>query len=273
MKILKNIFFLAIALVFAGACEDKEDFENLPSADYRYVGIVPSRLSNNGQVFEGTGSATASIDVPLFYYNNNEAASITFTIGGDAQLGVDYNLQGVESAAGSTFVVALPVDTTGTFFTIIPVSNDTQNDNKTIELDITGLPDGMFAGAPVRASQDIVILDDDCPYDFDKFVGTASVVENGTTGPYAVNAIEVAPNTIQVDNFWDSGITASFVLVPCDGSVQVPAQSTPAFGDPDGNIVGSGSWDDQTGELVVDVTISFPAFDFVSNEQHVYSFP
>ncbi|NQZ77662.1 MAG: hypothetical protein HRT61_16400 [Ekhidna sp.] len=272
MKTLKNIFLLAIVSVFAIACEDREDFKDLPSADYRYVGIVQSRLSNNGQVFEGTGSATASIDVPLFYYNNNEAASITFTAGGDAQIGVDYNLEGVESVSGSTFVVALPTDTAATSFSIVPVSNDTQNANKTIQLEITGLPEGMFAGAPVSASQDIIILDDDCPYDFDRFVGSASVIENGTVGPYAINAIETAPNTIQVDNFWDSGIIATFVLVPCDGSVQVPAQSTPAFGDPDGNIVGSGTWDDETGELVVDVTISFPAFNFVSIEQHVYSF-
>ena len=273
MKFLRNIVLLSAALIIGVSCEDKDDFEDLASADYRYVGIVTSRLPNSGQVFEGTGSATASIDIPLFYYNNEESASITFTATGDAELGVDYNVTGVESVSGSTFVVALDGDTTATFFTIVPETNDTQNANKTISLEITGLPEGMFAGAPVSAAEDIIILDDDCPYDFDRFVGTASVIENGSVGPYAVNAIETAPNTIQVDNFWDSGITATFVLVPCDGSVQVPAQSTPAFGDPDGNIVGSGTWNDETGELVIDVTISFPFFNFVSIEQHVYSFP
>ena len=273
MKFLKNTVLLSLALLVGISCEDKDDFEDLASADYRYVGIVTSRLASNGQVFEGTGSATASIDIPLFYYSAEQSATITFTASGDAELGVDYNVTGVESVSGSTFVVALDGDTTATFFTIVPVTNDTQNENKTISLEITGLPDGMFAGAPVSAAEDIIILDDDCPYDFDKFVGTASVIENGAVGPYDVNAIEVAPNTIQVDNFWDSGITATFILVPCDGSVQVPAQSTPAFGDPDGNIVGSGTWDDETGELIINVTISFPFFNFVSNEQHVYTFP
>lgn len=273
MKFLKNIALLSIALILIVSCEDKDDFEDLAAAEYRYVGIVSSRLASNGQVFEGTGTASASIDVPLFYYNNGESATITFTVSGDAELGVDYNLTGVESVSGSNFDVTLDGDTTATFFSIVPVTNDTQNENKTISLEITGLPDGMFAGAPVSAAQDIIILDDDCPYDFDRFVGTASVIENGSVGPYDVNAIETAPNTIQVDNFWDSGITATFILVPCDGTVQVPAQSTPAFGDPDGNIVGSGTWDDETGELIINVTISFPFFNFVANEQHVYSFP
>jgi len=273
MKFIKNIVLVSIAILVGISCEDKDDFEDLASAEYRYVGIVPSRLASNGQVFEGTGSATASIDVPLFYYNKGESASITFTTSGDATLGEDYNVTGVESISGSSFVVALDGDTTATFFTIVPVANDIQNDNKTISLEITGLPDGMFAGAPVSAAEDIIILDDDCPYDFERFVGTASVIENGSVGPYAVNAVEVAPNTIEVDNFWDSGITATFILVPCDGSVQVPAQSTPAFGDPDGNIVGSGTWNDETGELIIDVTIAFPMFDFLVNEQHVYSFP
>lgn len=272
---MKNIK-LYITLLFAGllmvSC-DPDEFEDVASAEYKYVGIVSQRLASGGAVFEGTGSSTASIDIPLFYDLGDISSDveITVTVSG-AVLGTDFNVPNASSVSGQTFNVTLPIDTVATFFTIVPVTNNVQNENKVIGLSITGLPDGVFAGAPVSASSNITILDDDCPYEFSKFVGTASVIENGSVGPYDVNAVEVAPNTIKVDNFWDSGIEATFVFVPCDGTVQVPQQSTPAFGDPDGNIVGSGTWDDETGEVVINVTISFPAFDFVSVEEHVYSF-
>lgn len=271
MRQFKILIILAITL-FA-ACSDREDFDDLASVDYKYVGIVPQQVPGGGQVFEGTGSSTASIEIPLFYYlgSNPSATDITITASG-ATLGADFNIPEAKSVNGQSFTITLPADTTATSFTLVPVANDVQNENKVLNLVITGLPDNVYAGAPVKASQEITILDDDCPYGFDSFVGTASVIENGSVGPYAVNSVEIAPNTIQVDNFWDSGIQAFFVLVPCDGTVQVPLQSTPAFGDPDGTIQGSGTWDDQTNELVVNVTITFPLYEFVSNEQHVYSF-
>lgn len=272
MKNIKYIISVICLTVFAVSCSDREEFEDLPSADYRYVGMVSQQIPNGNTVFEGTGVSSASIDVPLYYYlGEGGGGEITISVEG-ASLGEDFLVPNASGTSGQSFTVTLPSDTTATFFTIEPITNDVQNDNKPITLSITGLPEGVFAGAPVSAEETITILDDDCPYGFGTFVGTASVIENGSVGPYDVVTTEVAPNTVTTDNFWDSGITATFVFVPCDGSVQVPQQSTPAFGDPDGNIVGSGTWNDETGEVVINVTISFPAFDFVSVEQHVYQF-
>ncbi len=270
-KILSYI--ILIAGVLALSC-DREEFDDLAPAEYKYIGMVSQRIPGGGTVFEGTGISSSSIDIPLLYDLGDISSDIeiTFTVSG-AVLGTDFTVPNAASTGDQTFSISIPVDTVASFFTIEPITNDVQNENKVISLSITGTPEGVFAGAPLSQSTDITIIDDDCPYDFEKFVGTASVIENGTTGPYDVNTTAIAPNTIRTDNFWDSDIAATFILVPCDGTVQVPQQSTPAFGDPDGNIVGSGTWDDETGEVVVNVTINFPAFDFISNEQHVYTFP
>ncbi len=140
-----------------------------------------------------------------------------------------------------------------------------------MSFEITSVSGGVQGGQPLGDSFEITILDDDCPYGFDNFVGTASVIENGSVGPYNVTTTEVAPNTLNLDNFWDSGISMDIILVPCDGSVIINA-STPAFGDPDGTVVGTGTWDDVNNIIVMDVTITFPAFNFQRDEQHVYTF-
>lgn len=267
-KILKYILILTVLSVFS--CTQVQEFDNLAPAKYEYIGVVKQTVPD--KIFEGTGVSTmTNIDV-LHNVVSSGDVQVTFspTSESTALLGTHFNVPGA-AVQGESFTLTVPTDTVRSFFTIETVSNTEEGTDLLLSYEITNVSGGVQGGQPLGAKLEITILDDDCPYGFDNFVGTASVIENGSVGPYNVTTTEVAPNTINIDNFWDEGIPMDIILVPCDGSVIINA-STPAFGDPDGNVVGTGTWDDTNNIIVMDITISFPRYDFVSIEQHVYTF-
>lgn len=274
MRKLSLIILSVLTIVLLNSCKNGQD---LPSAKYEYVGVPGAKVPST--IFEGTDGVESKAVVPVYYGSDVEpgqAVTVTFTVASssNAVIGTNVMIEGAD-VSGQSFTVTVPADTFATSFTIVSVPNNDQNDDINVVFDISSVSGGVNIGYPFDSNASIVILDDDCPYDFDAFLGTAAVVENGSYGPYPANMTKVATNKIATDNFWDTGATVTMTLVPCDGSVDVPLQTYDYFGtDPNGTVVSTspGTWDDVNKVIVINIRISLPAYSFVSDEQHVFTF-
>ena len=59
----------------------------------------------------------------------------------------------------------------------------------------------------------VSLVDDDCPFDINDFVGTYDVNEDDGAFEYTANAsLGSSPNTLLIDNWWDSGLSAEVTL-------------------------------------------------------------
>lgn len=265
-----NLCALTLFL-FVTACSNEE----YNDATFEYVGLASNRLPST--IFEGTGEFISEEEVEFRYGNNvnpGRSFEVTVSTSGTAQLGEDYLVEGA-NVSGSEFTLTMDAESPLTSVNIVTVSNDVQNENLSVIWEITSTTEGVSIGYPYSDTYEFTILDDDCPYDFDLFVGTASVMEP-SYGPYDAEVIEVGPNRIQTQNFWDTGGLVTMILVPCDGTVDVPSQDwtySDSSGDYPATVSGSGTWDDETGILEVTFDIGIPEFEFESNDEtHVFTF-
>ncbi len=278
MKYIYNALLVLLCGVMFTSCDD----DSYASAEYNYVGVQPSRLPS--QIFEGTGPSVTVLDIPVRYGNNYIAGQdITVEIAVDpsstAVLGTDFTLSGGQ-VSGNVISVTIPSDTVVTTFKLTTISNEVQGANKQIVFKISSATPGVTAGFPFSDTYTLDILDDDCPYGYNNFVGTADVSEDdgASFGYTTLSSSTGIPNEILIENFWGLDGQVKFVLVPCDNSVIVTKQVLKdsggnfLYGDSGSSVEGSGTWDDNTNTLTLDVTILFPLFNFTSNEKHVYQF-
>lgn len=87
----------------------------------------------------------------------------------------------------------------------------------------------------------------------DNFVGAYDCDEPGYA-VYTVNSTKINANTIEIDNFWDSGYAVQYVFDDM-GNVTITPKVVNVSTTKTYTITGSGTYDNTTGEFVVDYTV------------------
>jgi hypothetical protein len=231
MKSIINIVAICTLAVVFFSCE-KEEFTDVASAKYEYVGISDNRIAN--KVFEGSGDNTSKIPVEVLFGNDVKAGrdiTVTFEVDNSstAVLGEDFVIKGA-NVSGNTFTVTIPSDSYLANFEIETITNFDEADDLNLKINLVDA-DGVNVGYPLDKSFSFVIEDDDCAFVSDNFTGTASATEiygpDDTYGPYDAEFTYNGNNNFTMTNFWDWGADVSFNVDPSPEAltITVPNQT------------------------------------------------
>lgn len=116
------------------------------------------------------------------------------------------------------------------FLTVTAVNNDDVDGNKKLTLSLESTSDASFGlGYPgpdkKNKSAVLYIVDDDCPLDITKFVGTLKVEDNAVASPplensYNVTSTQISPNSISITGLFDPA-TRYPTPTPCPAPVVI----------------------------------------------------
>jgi hypothetical protein len=239
---MKKIFYSVALLLALAACSD-EDYN---SAFREYAGIKTTGVATS--IAE---DAAGTVNIPVVYggtldYTKSYTVNYTVT-GGD--YGDDYTIDGGTSASGT--VTLAPNDTktqvTG-LIKINPTADFLTEPNVVLTIELTSADGGLQVGYPYAKKFTLTLQDDDCDYVFDTFVGDAAskeVYSDGSTYPSGTNTYvtaftEVDENTVEIDNFWDSGMVLSLDINGANRTVTVVERTWAQYGF-DWNVTGTGT--------------------------------
>lgn len=242
-KRLINILFIAFILVMAG-CENVNDPIVWEGKQIGFDG-------NSSQVFVDYTAATSSmVEIPVMLIGEQQGSPISYTVTVDAANttaaeGVVYNIaQKSKSINASSSYSYIEVE-------VLPSGFTEGGQTETISLNVTS---DQVEVAPNFANFTLNVTSF-CAFNIDNFVGTYDVDEPGY-GVYEVNAAAIDVDTLQIDNFWDSGWAVNYVFSgDLNQTVLIPAQSAD-FGD--GlilTVTGSGTYDGCTGNFSVQYSV------------------
>src|SRR5690606_8931962 len=117
-------------------------------------------------------------------------------------------------------------------------------------------------GYPLKKSHTFTIADDDCDFNLDDFIGDASSVEiypDGNYGPYDTNFALVDGTTLELDNFWDSGMVVQVTIDPDTRAVSVVENTWSQYGFT-WSISGEGSINTCGKKMSINYTLTSPDY-------------
>lgn len=116
------------------------------------------------------------------------------------------------------------------FLTVTAVNNDDVDGNKKLTITLESTSDASFSlGYPgpdkKNKSNVLYIVDDDCPLDISKFVGTLGVKDNAVASPpltntYNVTSTQISANSIAITGLFDP-VTRYPTPTPCPAPVVI----------------------------------------------------
>lgn len=186
---------------FAGAAALAAAFSCSPYGEYKVVPFVTVG-AGSVNVDENVGTVT----IPVYAYNLKSDCTVAFEISGDAKKGEDFTVQGSEVLNFG------PDKKEGALVINVVEHPDFYTGNKTINIKLASLPEGVEAGA--KTSCTITVVDLDIPLDWNFLTGpkgelkwTAQDFLGGApdSDPYDVYLVKVDEKTIGLYNLWDGG--------------------------------------------------------------------
>lgn len=212
-KIIKTIFLLAVIFNLTSCEENKLA---------TYDGIDFIQFSDSSDI-----SATENLSDPIVTSillgsgSNNNGTTVNFSITSD-----DSSRYTVSPSSGS---IEIPIGEFSADILITPIDNIETDGNLELTLELStdnDLAVGLGGEGNFNVSRVITILDNDCAFDINDFVGTYSVsIES--TAEFGIDrsvttsttlSLGTEPNTLVDSNFWDSGEPAVIVFDSADPS-------------------------------------------------------
>lgn len=255
-------YLIILSLIVGFACTPDDDYN---SADYDYVGIrttgLPASVGEDSDV---------TVTIPVYYggqLTNGSAITVNYTVSGGAY-GTDYTIEGGTSENGSVSVAAgnTGSDAMGTI-KIKPVKDFVTESNVRLTVTLVDASNGVGVGYPLKNSFSFTIADDDCDFTFEDFVGTAASKEkyaDGSVYPSGTNTYDteftvVEGTTVEIDNFWDSGMVVQLTLNGDTRTVSVVENTWSQYGYT-WSISGSGTLNTCGSKMSIEFTLTSPDY-------------
>ncbi len=275
MKNIKLFILFLAVLVVATSCADREDFDDLASADYKWVGLTSPESSNTSvaSIFEGNGSVPGFVTITVstggaLTNDNNIDVAIEFS--GEATFGEDFvivDASNVSNVSTKGMTVTIPADTLVTSFQVQTITNVELESDRSVALEIVSNSMDYAIGYPRKQALNLIILDDDCEFILeDDFTGANETNENsvglfGENGPYDANVTIIEATTLSIGNVFDFGWEVLAVLNPADNTLSISSQgpfSALSCGAPitDWFIEGTGQLSPCTTAIALDLDVS-----------------
>ncbi len=261
---MKKIFYkLASIALFSSALFMVSCEEELTV----FEGPFHARFSGSATSVNENATTETTIQVHYAGPKPTEAITVDFSVSGGTA-GTDFNLIGSQS-------LTIPAGDFFASFKVSPINNVVASGNKVITFEITSVSGGVTAGLGlVGKKYTYTIVDDDCPFEVENFVGVYDCDEPG----YAVYDVELAagtePNTIVVSNFWDYSVASIYIVFdPNSNTITVPDQpiGLTSSGSPL-HAVGSGTYTACDGNFTYDYVIYRLSDDTVFDDNtHTYT--
>jgi len=288
MNFLRIQLYIALIglFVFSSCSDDKEDFDDIASADYKWVGLTSASgaASNEIEIPEGNGAVFNSTTVTLStggVLENNSNIQVDIEFSGAAVFGEDFMIASspnVSNVSTSGMTVTIPADTLVTSFQVQTITNIEQQPNRSVSFEIVSNSLGYSIGYPRKEMVAVGIIDDDCDFVLaDDFTGPSETFENsvGLFGEFCCYDAQVSlinSTTLLIGNVFDFGWEVIAVLDPADNSLTISPQGPYAglsCGDPitDWQVSGTGALSPCTTSIsldlnVVSATACGPGFGF-----------
>jgi hypothetical protein len=265
---MKKIIYSILILCTAFACAEEE----FNSAFREYAGLNTSSLPTS--ILEDTGT----INIPVVYGGNltGESFTVNYTVTGGT-FGTNYTIVGATSAEGSVTVPAGDAGKAKGLITLKGIPDVMKESSVTLTVTLTSAANGINIGYPYQTSYTFTIADDDCDYMEANYIKTAQGRETYTNGDcypdnctstYAVGFTKTGTNTLQADNFWDSGWNLTMVIDPVNLTITIPSQS-PASGV---TVSGTGNVATCSKTMTVSTHIVWPAQGYDDTNVNIYKF-
>lgn len=267
MKKLLNYLLVGSILVIGAAC-DEDYSEDFDGGKFEYVGINSNAAPSS--IFEGNGAAANTVTIPVRYGNEvvpGQAITVNMSVSGEAVIGTDYTLAGVDGLSGNNFSVTIPADTSVVNFTLTTMTNVETGPDRAVTFTVVSTSNNASIGFPYFASYEVTIQDDDCAYDLvAEYTGESAVSEvyapDDIYGPYDPGVtFSGTANVLNVANFWDSGMACTITLNPVDNSVVLSSGGDFAQYGYTWNITGEGFLSPCTGQILLTAKITSPDYN------------
>ena len=202
----KIIYLFIIFSAFVMACEDREFL-----------------VSDVFVKFDQTATQAAEADAG----GDNVFVPISITSTGDRSSDITVDIQltgtavaGVHYLLVSPTTLTIPADAYSVDVEIQLLQNNTTDGSVDLNIEIVSNSANLQIGFPgpdaLNSVHTVTFVDDDCAFDISIFDGTYDVNEDNGAFLYTAEVTATGPNTIQVTNIWDFGMTVEVTLDATD---------------------------------------------------------
>lgn len=202
--------YLSILLLFVLAIYACDEPTFLVSDTYVRFDTPSSQIS---EADAGEGNVLIPVSIATAADNRSEAVTIEISVSGDATAGVHYNLISPTS-------LTVPSGELTAYIEVEIINNNVTDGAHDLTFEIVSNSASLNIGFPgpdaLNSSHTLTIGDDDCAFDISIFEGTYDVNEDNGAYLYTAEVSMTGPNTIQVTNIWDSGMTVEVTLDASD---------------------------------------------------------
>jgi hypothetical protein len=221
MKMIKNVaasILMLGAMLTMTSCE-KEDFKYSGENFIHYQKTTYSANENDTKI----------INIPVFLATTNHPGTVTanVTVGGEAVQGQHYTIIKGQTL---TFGKGIYSDT----IKVKLIDNEVVDGNKKITFTIGENSAKYTVGYPNSEGNagitTLTIVDNDCPYDVKKFLGTYTATYTTTSGAAdgvyksTITQDPIDPNVLLVGNFWGDGKTVRVTMNPTNLTTNIVDQ-------------------------------------------------
>lgn len=159
------------------------------------------------------GNSTVLIPISVSADSRTSALTVEVSVSGDAISGVHYNML-------SSTILTIPANQYSVDIELDILNNNLTDGSHDLVFEIVNNSEGLDIGFPgpdaLNAVHTLTIGDDDCAFDISIFEGTYDVNEDNGAFVYTAEVSITGTNTINVTNFWGSGLTAEVTLDASD---------------------------------------------------------
>ena len=204
---MKKIFSIfALAALFLTSCSEVEE----PN-----LGLKNQWLQFDKTDYSTSEGAGVTVKIPVLLAGNSNANGL------DVKFNVASNSPTAYTISPSNGVLRIEPGKFVAYIEVTPVNNDLIADD--VVLDFTfgdnAVSIGLAGENRENKATKLTIIEDDCPFDVNEFVGTYRALEEGylnTAGEQVyydvVATLGTAPNSLVLKNLWDVGGTSTATL-------------------------------------------------------------